>query len=279
MIQLQKKVYTKAEMAEILGINLKDKNYKRNVENTLNKWGYGYEFPPYSKTITIISIPEGESKLAELLIRDYGIDIQINAVEFACFLHAFNNIDNFISMPWGERSKAMRDFYGVEVCDKTLRNWANKLFTAGTLMKCSEKTYWKSAKISESETMREPVEKSEFVDFYKFRREQQSAEMAKMFMEGRTDYDNIKKESWTAAHFAAMNKFGGWCYFSCKTILLSAFDDKDLAEIFELVEDIAPCLIEIKQKEDAELAELRRQAQERVQAEIAARTRNGEFIF
>ena len=58
MKQLEERVYTKAEMAEILGINPKDKNFKRNVENTLTKWGYDYEFPPYSKTITITYIPD-----------------------------------------------------------------------------------------------------------------------------------------------------------------------------------------------------------------------------
>lgn len=279
MEQLKEQVYTKAEMAEVLGLNPKDKNFKRNVENTLKKWGYEFEFPPYSKTITITYVPVGEDKLAELLIREYGIDVQVDAAEFACFLHAFNTVDGFISMPWGERQSAMKEVYGVDVCDKTLRNWANKLFSSGTLMKCSEKTYWKSAKISETETMREPVEKGEFIEFYKYRREQQAKLIADKYMNGRNDGENIIKESWSEAHFATMRKFGGWCYFSCKTILLSAFDDKDLSEVFELVDDIAPCFVEYKQKEDAELAEARKQAQAKVNAEIAYRTQKGEFIF
>ncbi len=279
MIQLENRAYPKVEMAELLGLDPKNKNFKRAVETTLTSWGYKYEFPPYSKTITITYIPEGEDKLAELLIRDYGIDVRTNPVEFACFLHAFNHIDGFISMPWGERAKAMADCYGVEVCDRTLRNWANKLFTSGTLMKCAEKTYWKSAKISDTETLREPVEKSEFSEFYKYRREAQSKAMADMILAGRTDYEEIRKESWTQAHFAAMNEFKGWCYFSCKTILLSAFDDKDLAEIFELVEEIAPILIEGKRRDDEIMNQLRKQKELEVQAEIARLTQNGEFIF
>lgn len=269
MEQLQKKVYTKAELAEVLGINPKDSHFKRNVENTLKKWGYEYEFPPYSKTITITYVPEGENKLAELLIRDYGIDVQVDAAEFACFLHAFNAIDGFASMPWGERQGAMKDVYGVDVCDKTLRNWANKLFSSGTLMKSNEKTYWKSIKVSATETLREPVEKSEFIEFYKYRREQQCIKIAEKIMGGRTDDDKVRQESWTEAHFSAMKKFGGWCYFSCKTILLSAFDDKDLTEIFELVDDIASCFVEFKRQEDAKLEEIRAQARAKVQADIA----------
>lgn len=269
MEQLQEKVYTKTELAEVLGINPKDKNFKRNVENMLTKWGYEYQFPPYSKTITITYVPEGQNKLEELLIREYGIDVQVNGFEFACFLHAFNYIDSFASMPWGERQKTLKDIYGVDVCDKTLRNWANKLFRSGTLMKSEEKTYWKSAKINETETMREPVEKKEFMDFYKYRREQQAALIAEKCMAGRTDSENIIKESWSEAHFAAMAKFGGWCYFSCKTLLLSAFDDKSLAEVFELVDDIAPCAIEFKQKEDAELEEIYALARAKVAADIA----------
>lgn len=279
MIQLERKIYPKAEMAELLGLDPKNKNFKRAVETTLTSWGYGYQFPPYSKTITITDIPEGEAKLAEILIREYGIDVRTNPIEFACFLHAFNYIEGFDSMPWGERAKTMADSYGVDVCDKTLRNWANKLFTSGTLMKCGEKSYWKSAKISDTETLREPIDKYEFLEFYKYRREAQSKAMAAMLMEGRTDYEEIRKESWTQAHFAAMNEYKGWCYFSCKTILLSAFDDKDLAEVFEIVAEIAPILIEGKMKEDAVLAEIRKQKEIEVQAEIDRITQNGGFIF
>lgn len=280
MEQLEIRVYSKPELGEILGIDPKDKNYKRKVETALTNWGYEYEYPAYSKTITITSAPSGEYKLAELLIREYGIDVRINPIEFACFIHAFNYVDGFESMPWGERQKMLYDFYGIEVCERTLRNWANKLFTSGTLAKTEEKTYWRSAKISDTETMREQVEREDFVAFHKYRGEQRKIKIAEMVAAGHTDIDYIRKESWNEAHLATMNKFGGWTYYPCKTILLSAFDENDLKTIFDLVNDIAPIAIELKEQEDAEAAELRAAIQAKVQYDIAHNNISAdEFYF
>ena len=280
MVQLEEKTYTKAELGQILGFNAKDKNFKRNVENTLKKWRYEYEFPPYSKTITITYVPEGEDKLAELLVREYGLDVQTEAADFACFIHAFNYIEGFHSMPWAERTRVISETYGVNVCDKTLRNWANKLLADGVIMKNDyQKTYWKSAKISSIETIREPAEKSEFVAFYKYRSEEYRKNINKLIMEESVELDKVRAEAYRLAHFAAMSKFGGWCYYSCKSFELSAFDDKSLQEIFEIVEEIAPCFIDYKEQEDRELELVQQEKERQVQQEINQKINNNEFVF
>lgn len=274
MEQLQERVYTKAEIADFLGINVKDKNFKRNVENILNKWGYCFEYPPYSKTITITYVPEGENKLAEILIREYGIDTQVDSFEFACFLHAFNYVDNYDSMPWGERARVLKDIYGVEVCDKTLRNWANKLLATNALTKIdSVKSYWRSYKISQTETIRETANKEDYIAFFKYRYDAYIKHIKEAIIKGDEDLQNIKSKCYTSAHIDTMNKFGGWCYYSCKSFMLSAFDDKYFTEIMEIVNDIAPIAIEYKQKEDLELLEIRKQIETNIQNEI------NSFIF
>ena len=277
MIQLQEKVYSKNELADILGINAKDKNFKRNLVNTLTKWGYGFEFPPYSKTITITYVPEGENKLTEILVREYGIDIQVNAVEFACFLHAFTYIDGFVSMPWGEREEKLKEVYGIEVCDKTLRNWGNKLLAAGTLMKSDyDKTYWKSTKISDETTIREPASREEYIAYYKYKSEQYKTNLVNLISTGAEDFSAVKAEAYKQAHIAAMGKFGGWCYYTCKSLLLSAFDDKSLIEILEIVEEIAPYVASWKEKEDFEM-------KQKIKAEIerykALAENSNQFYF
>lgn len=273
MKQLQERVYTKAEIADFLSINVKDKNFKRNVENTLKKWGYDFEYPPYSKTITITYVPEGENKLAEILIREYNLDVQIDTESFACFLHAFNYIEGFYSMPWGERQTLIKDVYGIDVNEKTLRNWANKLMAAGALVKTNiDKTYWKSTRISESEMYREETTKEEFVAFYKYRNEEYKKNIVALITTGNEDLQEVKKKAYGEAHKAAMRKFDNWCFYSCKSFLLSSFDDKCLTEIFEIVEEIAPCIAEWKAQEDYEKAQA-------VKAEIDRIISSGEFYF
>ena len=51
----------------------------------------------------------------------------------------------FSSMPWEERSWQMSDLYGIDVSDRTLRNWASYLFRGEFLMKDKEnRTVWYS---------------------------------------------------------------------------------------------------------------------------------------
>ncbi len=110
-------------------MNINDsRHFKRNVENRLKKWGYRYNYK--TAGVTILSRPiTAEERLAELLIRQYNIDVQINSYAFACFITAFSDIDGFDSMPWGERAKVYYDYSGVSMDERTLRNWCSKLIS------------------------------------------------------------------------------------------------------------------------------------------------------
>lgn len=45
MNQLEQRFYERSEIADITSANPEDsKHFKRNVENTLTKWGYGFEW-------------------------------------------------------------------------------------------------------------------------------------------------------------------------------------------------------------------------------------------
>lgn len=272
MQQLEKRSYTKNEIAIILGIDTKSTHFKRDVNKILEKWGYEFEYPPYSKTITITAIPEGELKLNEILIREYNIDARVDYGEFTCFIHAFSYISGFDSMPWGERVKQLKEVYGVEVCDRTLRNWAEKLFDSNTFIKTNAKTYWKSIKISETETHREQIEKEEFISFYEYRQKEKVKYTLSAIESGRVDYEEIKIEAWKTAHYKAMSKFNNWCYFSCKTILIPSFDDKEWVELLELVDAFASGYIEAREEDKAAFTAKRQEA-------VAATIASGDFNF
>ena len=53
-------------------------NFARNVKAKLKKWGYGFHYD--TPAVDIVSKPETPSeRLAEILYRGFGINIQINA--------------------------------------------------------------------------------------------------------------------------------------------------------------------------------------------------------
>ena len=78
MQQLEARFYTRSEIADITKAKLSDsKHFKRNAENTLTKWGYGYEWTKYGATITHIPTTP-EERLQEILIRQFHVDIQVD---------------------------------------------------------------------------------------------------------------------------------------------------------------------------------------------------------
>ena len=55
MEQLEKRFYSLDELSEITATDRKSKNFKRDVENSLTNWGYGYDwFNRRGATITDI---------------------------------------------------------------------------------------------------------------------------------------------------------------------------------------------------------------------------------
>ena len=69
MKQLEKRFYNLDELSEITGAKRHSKNLKRDVENTLTKWGYGYDWINH-RGATILYIPTTpEERLQEILVR------------------------------------------------------------------------------------------------------------------------------------------------------------------------------------------------------------------
>ena len=125
MKQLECRFYSRSEIAEIVKRDPKSSHFARDVQTTLNKWGYAYQ---YQRTgVEVTKQPETpEERLAEILIRKLNIDIQIDPKAFALFLFAFQDIEQFDSMPWNERADVLYFEYDVKVDERSLRNWCNK---------------------------------------------------------------------------------------------------------------------------------------------------------
>ena len=79
MEQLELRFYPREEISEIVHVRLDSNNFGRDVTSTLKNAGYGCEYKA-RRGVFILSKPETpEERLAEILYRGFGIDIQINA--------------------------------------------------------------------------------------------------------------------------------------------------------------------------------------------------------
>ena len=249
MQQLELREYTRAEIAEVLSLNLKDsKHFKRNGENTLSKWGYTYKWEKRGNPI-ILSKPETpKARLAEIVIRSFGMDIQVDAVQIGCFITAFTDIEGFETMPWEERAQAYYQRYGVWVEPRTMCGWCSQLIQKGIIAigSESEKTAWKTT-IVNNKKFRERLlsgEPNELWDYYERRKEiiaeEEKEAYAAMKYSGDTKA-KAKRKAWKETYKRLWAEYG-CCYYYCKCFALSAFSEEygaDLCEVYELAQELA----------------------------------------
>lgn len=241
MKQLELRSYPRAEIAEVLSVNINDsKHFKRNVENKLSKWGYGYDYD--TPAVEILSKPETpEERLSELLIREYGIDVQTNPILFAYYITAFWDIEGFNCMPWAERANAYYKQYSIWVDDRTMRNWNSRLISRGVIVKSIQGIAWKTVILSGKKyrTKVEEEDKEDMQHFFNRRWELVKENLTKYVKQG-LPQKAAKNEAWSAAYKILWQDYS-CCYYYCKDFMLTAFTDDDeetLYAIYELVEEI-----------------------------------------
>ena len=246
MQQLELREYTRAEIAEVLSVNLKDSNhFAERVKDKLDKWGYGYDYS--RRAVTIISKPEtSAARLKEIVIRSFGMDIQVDAVQFACFLAAFTDIEGFETMPWEERAIVYYKRYGVWVDDRTMRGWCRQLIERKIIAVCGESAAWKTTIVGNKKYRERliPGEQNELWDYYERRREIFAEEYKEALIGTRFRGEPpaaARKEAWGETYKRLWQEFE-CCYYYCKCFTLSAFSEEygaDLCEVYELAQELA----------------------------------------
>lgn len=240
MKQLEKKFYSRTEIADVLDVNVNDnKHFKRNVENKLQKWGYGYEYS--RKGVEITKQPStAEEKLAEIIVRKYEMDIQIDVYGFACFISLLMEDEEFRAMPWTEREKVMTEEMGVSISFETMRKWCAKLIGKNMITKSADKSYWGTT-VVDGEKVRFAVSGDEaaelqMAEYMTCRKQFVEDYISNALASGRKDYNTVKSEAWSNAFKELWAKFHT-CYYGCSTLMLNAFGDETV-EIYELVNEI-----------------------------------------
>ena len=170
------------------------------------------------------------------MIREYGLDVQIDCYAFSCFVDAFNSIEGFDSMPWEERARELCENYGISITDRTLRNWCSRLISSNIVSKTSTYTCWKT-EIIDGVKCRTQVNLDETREYYDRRTELVRKYTIDNILSG-MGKEEARKNAWTAAYCSLWDEFH-CCYYYCKSFLFSAFSDKDIMfDVYELAKEI-----------------------------------------
>lgn len=237
---LQERFYSRQEIAGLLSLNLVDTNhFKRNLENKLQKLGYGYEYSRVGVTITHAPATS-EERLRSILISVMNLDAQIDPYAFSCFICAFDDIPGFESMPWEERAEVFYGFYGICVAHKTLSNWCKRLFNNAFAVKGNERTFWKTENLNGTKVRYAIAPDDEGMRLYREELFALIHEYQKDNLRDGIPPKEAQQEAWSEAIHFMWEKYHCY-YYSCKSILLNAFsadDENILQEIYELTQDI-----------------------------------------
>lgn len=237
MEQLEARFYTRAEIAQITGTHLEDtKHFKRNNENILTKWGYGYDWMRDGVRITHTPTTS-EERLQEILIRQFHVDIQVDMYSFACFVTAFTDIPGFKSMPWSVREYKFYYYSGKFVTSRTLSKWCKTLIEQNIMSRGTVGSYWKTYFVN-NQKIRAIVSEAEAKEYFKRRSELLHKYIEENKQQG-MDYDTAYKEAWKPLYQDLWAEYG-CCYFSCKTFHFSAWNEQGmLYEVYELTREIS----------------------------------------
>ena len=237
MEQLEARFYTRCEIAEITGAREADtKHFKRNAENILTKWGYGYDWMRDGVRITHTPATP-EERLQEILLRQFKVDIQVNMYSFACFVTAFTDIPGFNCMPWALRETAYHKYSGVFVTSRTLSSWSKKLLDQGIMVKGTVGSYWRT-EVIDHEKIRTNVTEQEAQAYFD-RRSELVRQRTELHIRAGLDYEAARKTAWQDAYAILWAEYN-CCYFSCKTFIFTAWNENGtIAEIYELTREIS----------------------------------------
>lgn len=231
MTTLEKRFYPRQEIAEIVGItNLQDKHFAEKVKRYLDNRKYGYDYS--RKGVIITALPEtAEEQLAFLLRNSLGLDKQVDAYDFACFMDAFSAIEGFDAMPWISRTGIFNHHYHNNVSKPTLERWHSHLVKSGNMVKFAKGALWRTFKDEDGYIVQKRVEP----DSQEY---QEYCEKRRAFLNG-SGFDGADKETrkntWGSMVYNLMPEYG--VYYYCPSSILNALGDQ-AEEISRLVAQV-----------------------------------------
>lgn len=240
MNQLNQRFYSREELAQITGARLEDdRHFKRNVENALMKWGYGYDWTRGGATITYVPNTPQE-KLKEILIRRFRLNIQVDMYAFACFITAFTDVPGFDCMPWKVREEEYQKYCGRFYTCRTMSNWARQLIERDIMRKGGIGSYWKTSINGSGGKERKSVTQEEAKGYFERRSQLLEHETMRILQENpQESFEAARTAAWKNVYELLWYEYG-CCYYSCKVFEFCAWHEQgDIAEVFELTREIS----------------------------------------
>lgn len=248
--KLEKRFYPLAEIREIIGSKRKE-----TITGKLGKWGYGFNWRP-QKGVEIVSAPEEdnpEQQLKSLLMRKIGLDVQTDFKAFAVMFYLFCEDELFMTTPWEARAKQIKEEFGIEISERTLRSYMSKLIKEDIVIKddnCRE--YWRTTYICGIEKVQEPVtynEEAEMQEWFN-KRSQYLKDADELYQEAMQMSDVLNPQRWKIA-LRKLWEETKTVYYPVKGFVFNGFHDKDVQEIYKL----SALVIADVEVEDAEIDE------------------------
>ena len=227
MKQLEVRFYSLDELAEAID-RKRDSHFAGNAKADLTKWGYEWEWKN-GRGVVITKAPQtAKERLAEIMNRKFGLDIQVDVYAFACFMWMLLTVDGFDAMPWTVRAEEIEYWFGVEVTEKTLRSWASRLLATDNLHKSEDRILWRTERHN-GNISRDPVvpDDADYIS-YKSRQAELIAEYKALGL--------TKSKAWGEAFKQLWREFK-CCYYGCSKLMLNGLQE-DIDEIAELATQI-----------------------------------------
>lgn len=241
MEQLEIRTYERQEIAEITGVKLGSHNFIRDVRSNLEKWGYTCE-TPRGGPVNITSRPtSAKAKLKEVMLRLFKLDTQIankneyrdGTLDFACFLDFMLNEPAAEMMPWATRHLQIKEMYGMEISEVTLRRWTSRLIRNDVFYQDPSRVgaaWWKTM-VEGQEKIQTPVPENEIETVYQYFRRR-----SEIFQSKSNELDD-SRVAWSETYKALWAEFG-CCYYRCRCLKINGIGNDEIDTIITLVNDI-----------------------------------------
>lgn len=239
--QLEVRTYERQEIEAITGVKIGSHNFIRDVRNRLEKWGYTCETPNRGPVIITSRPTSARAKLKEIMLRLFKLDIQIakeddfrdGTLDFACFLDFMLNEPYAEMMPWAMRHTMIKDMYGMDIAEITLRRWASHLIQHDILSKSpfrQDSMWWKTTKV-DTKKYQEPVPDDEIDAIPQY-----FQRCSEIFQEKQKTHDK-KNEAWKETYRKLWGEFG-CCYYRCYCLQVNGIGNDEIDTILTLVSNI-----------------------------------------
>ncbi len=234
MEQLEVRSYSRKEIAEIMGLRVSSHNFIRDVRDRLEKWGYDCETPRGGPVIITRKPETAHERLAEIMIRLFKLDIQIEVDAFACYLHFMLNDPAAQTMPWRTRHEVIQEVYGLDIAEITLRRWTSHLMD-GKIMDQSQgwqDAQWWITYIDGGKKHQKTVDEDGLQEVHQYwKRHGEILNKMRVAFNGdeQKAWKETKTQMWAEYHC---------CFYRCKCLSINGIGNDEINTILDLVDEI-----------------------------------------